>query len=78
MLETAKAGIPIVLLHYPTHVLDVRYAYGKLAPLLHGISWERFATAHQRRSKPDLVHNYALPDVPSTLPHEDAGPTRLP
>lgn len=58
--------IETITLSYPEHVLDWKYSYAKLLPLLkrYFISMERFKTMHTRLSRKSYVHSFsAAPDT---------------
>ena len=56
----AQHDVPLTLLDYPRHVLDARYAYGKLRWLCdkYGVTKADFDDAHGHTSQPQLGHAY--------------------
>jgi hypothetical protein len=55
----AEHNIPTTFLYFPRLAKDPEYLFQKLDFLLKGISYEKFAKAFQKISRPDLIHNFA-------------------
>lgn len=66
--------IETITLSYPEHVLDWKYSYAKLLPLLkrYYISMERFKSMHTRLSRKGFVHSFsAAPDTQASQSREN-------
>lgn len=66
--------IETITLSYPEHVLDWKYSYTKLLPVLNRyyITMERFKLMHTRLSQKSFVHSFsATPDVPASQSHQN-------
>lgn len=63
MLAVANADMPVTFIRYPRLVKDGNYLYGKLRPILPGVSREAFAAAFERTARPDLVNRFGAGDA---------------
>lgn len=55
----AEHNIPMTLLHFPRLAKDPEYLFKRIKFVLKGISYEKFAEAFQKISRPELIHNFA-------------------
>jgi hypothetical protein len=54
----AEFNIPMTLLYFPRLAKDPEYLFKRIHFLLEGISYESFAQAFQKISRPELIHNF--------------------
>jgi hypothetical protein len=62
MLTLSKFDVPLTLMQYPRIIKDCQYLYGKLSPILNGMSYDLFQEAFAKTVRPDLVHSYTKDD----------------
>ncbi|HEX4264603.1 MAG TPA: hypothetical protein VH597_09715 [Verrucomicrobiae bacterium] len=61
----AEHDIPMTLLFFPRLANDAKYLFEKLNFLLDGVSYEKFAQAFQKISRPELIHKFTASPVNS-------------
>ena len=54
----AEHNIPMTLLYFPKLAKDPKYLFQKINFLLKGISYEKFAEAFQKISRPEFIHDF--------------------
>lgn len=54
----ARNDIPMTLISFPRSATDAQYLFGKLSPLMPGVSESRFQEAFFQISKPSLIHQF--------------------
>src|SRR5689334_723132 len=59
MHTIAEHNIPLTTLFFPRLAKDPEYLFGKINFLLKDISYERFARAFEKISRPELIHNFS-------------------
>ncbi len=58
VLALSGTTIPMTLMRYPRIVKDASYLFGKLRPILDGISFRDFNSTFERIARADYVHSF--------------------
>lgn len=58
MLALSEHHVPVTLMRYPRIISDSSYLYGKLKPILTGVSLSSFTAAFRATARPELVHRF--------------------
>ena len=56
MMAIARYEIPHTLIEFPRLVLDCKYTYRQLLPVLEGVTYDQFSDSFARLAKPEFIH----------------------
>ena len=58
LLALSYYEVPVTLMQFPKLAVNAKYTYGKLSPILDGVSFTEFKTVFDEVSRPDLISNF--------------------